>query len=507
MNIRDLVKKVKISLISIFLVCTSSFNYSACGVVDEIKTKLVETNKIMENMSGLLDEKGSKDPLGFACGLNKNLMKKFTSLLDYENVMQNNLEILRNNMGDELFGTLLLTDNIGARLKKFIGYEPTKPRTFGEIELRYGIILERCGISLEDFIRDYQAQILESKRLEDEGKREEKAEAEKRRVAMGEDINQKYIAAFSRITLGEQGRTILSQLDEAQNNIFVTLETLDGYIKAPEGQAEVEKYRKQLEEQLANQQRKSKQQMWQSNRYALIVAKLGDRLTCLENIEGKLLKLEKSPPQTVTNYLKYLRCLDDCVYTVADISYLTNLGEIKGCIDDFVFPQPLTGDDSIIVLQRDIGQTQMNLSMLRELILKSLIADFPYPESTSTEEQPLINNFGVLGIHEKLYTYSLNPYHNVGKNKACIIWAKLGFTREDAGILEAKLRLALTRTKGTKTTGKKRGDNNFGEKYTVFPKVVGVNLQEGEFETAWIYKKISEMLLNGLPECATIYFK
>lgn len=165
----------------------------------------------------------------------------------------------------------------------------------------------------------------------------------------------------------------------------------------------------------------------------------------------------------------------------------------------------MTGDNSIIIFQRDIGQTQINLSMLRELILKNLIADFPYSESA--EEQPLINNFRALGIHEKLYTYSLNPYHNIGKNKARIICEKLGFTREDAGILETKLRLALIKTKGTKTTGKKRGDNNFGEKYTVFPKVVGVNLQEGELETAWIYAKIPSGQFNGLPECATIYFK
>ena len=256
---------------------------------------------------------------------------------------------------------------------------------------------------------------------------------------------------------------------------------------------------------MKNQQEESKKQIWQNNRYDLIVAKLRDRLAYLENIEGKLLELEKITPQTVASYLKYFSFLNDCIYTVADISYLTDPAEIKGCIDDFVFPQPLTGNNSVAMLQREIGQTQINLSILRELILKSLIADFPYSEST--EEQLLINNFGALGIHEKLYAYSLNPYHNIGKNKARIICEKLGFTREDAGILEAKLRLALKTTTGTKTTGKKKGDNNFGEKYIVFPKVVGLNLQEGELETAWIYKKIPSVQFNGLPECATIYFK
>ena len=505
MSIRNVIQKVKISLISVLLICTSSFNYSACNYVEEIKARLAETNKIMEDMSELLDGIGAADPLHFTCGLNKNLAKKFTSLLNYENVAQNNLELLRTNMGDELFGTLLSTDNIGTRLRKFIGYEPDKLRTFGEIELRYKIVLERCGIPLEDFIREYQAQVLESRRLEKEEKRDGKAIVEKRKTEMEENINQKYLAAFSGIALGEQGKTILSRLDEAQNNIFVTLETLGRYIKAPEGQAEVAKYQKQQEEQLANQQEESKRQAWQSNRFDLIVTKLRDRLTYLENIEGKLLELEKITPQTVTSYLKYFNFLNDCIYTVADISYLTDPAEIKGCIDDFVFPQPLTGDNSIIIFQRDIGQTQINLSMLRELILKNLIADFPYSEST--EEQPLISGFGALGIHEKLYTYSLNPYHNIGKNKARIICEKLGFTREDAGILEAKLRLALKTTTGTKTTGKKRGDNNFGEKYTVFPKVIGVNLQEGELETAWIYAKIPSGQFNGLPECATIYFK
>ena len=505
MSIRNLIKEVKISFISIFLICTSSFNYYACNYVEEIKAGLAEANRIEAEMYVLLDGIGAVDPLHFACGLNKNLAKKFTSLLNYENMVQNNLELLRNNMGDELFGTLLSTDNIGDRLRKFIGDKPTEPRALGEIELRYKIVLERCEISLEDFIRDYQAQVLESKRLEMEGKRKERAEVEERKAEMEEIINKKYLATFSAVTLGEQGKTIPSRLDEAQNHIFVTLETLDKYIKAPEGQAELEKYQKQLEEQLKNQQEESKKQIWQSNRHDLIVAKLRDRLAYLESIEKELLELEKITPQTVTSYLKYFSFLNDCIYTVADISYLTDPAEIKGCIDDFVFPQPLTGDNSVVMLQREIGQTQINLSMLRELVLKSLIADFPYSESA--EEQPLISGFGALGIHEKLYTYSLNPYHNIGRHKARIVCEKLGFTREDAGILEAKLRWVLIKTKGTKTTGKKRGDNIFGEKYTVFPKVVGINLQEGELETAWIYTKMSDMSISGLPECATIYFK
>ena len=506
MNIRDLVKNVKISLISIFLVCTSSFSYSACGYVEQIKTKLEETENIMEQTSRVLDEEGSKDPLGFACGLNKNLAKKFTSLLDYENRIQDNLEILRNNMGDELFGTLLSGDDIGDRLKNFIGYEMDKQRTLGKIDLRYRIILERCEISLEDFFRDYQVQTLASKRLEKEEKREEKAEKDNVKKKMGEDINQKYLTHFSGITLGEQGKAILSRLDEAQNNIFEALEVLDKYIKAPEGQTEVEKYKTQLEERVEKQQEESKKQEWQSNRYALIVTKLRDRLTHLENIEKELIQLEEIETKTVASYLKYFNFLNDFIYTVADISYITDPDEIKGCIDDFAFPQPLTEDNSVVTLQKKIGKTQMNLSTLRELILQNLIADFQYEESTSTEEQPLINNFGALGIHEKLYTYSLNPYHIRGKHKAWVFWAKLGFTRDDAGILDAKLRLALTKTKGTRTIGKKKDDNKYGKKYTVFPKVIGINLQEGELETAWIYAKISSEQLSGLPESTTIYF-
>lgn len=130
------------------------------------------------------------------------------------------------------------------------------------------------------------------------------------------------------------------------------------------------------------------------------------RESCLNFLEKELLELEEIKPQTVTSYLKCFNFLKDFIYTVADISYLTDPEEIKGCIDGFVFPQPLTGNNSVVMLQREIGQTQINLSMLRELILKTLIADFPYSEST--EEQPLISGFGALGIHEKLYTYSLN---------------------------------------------------------------------------------------------------
>ncbi len=37
---------------------------------------------------------------------------------------------------------------------------------------------------------------------------------------MGEYVNQKYLAAFSEVILGEQGELILSKLDELQNNIL-----------------------------------------------------------------------------------------------------------------------------------------------------------------------------------------------------------------------------------------------------------------------------------------------
>ena len=91
MNIRNLIKEVKISLISIFLICTSSFNYYACNYVEEIKAGLAAANKIETEMYVLLDKIGTVDPLHFAGSLNKNLAKKFTSLLNYENEAQNNI--------------------------------------------------------------------------------------------------------------------------------------------------------------------------------------------------------------------------------------------------------------------------------------------------------------------------------------------------------------------------------------------------------------------------------
>lgn len=85
MSIRNVIKEAKISLISVLLICTSSFNYYACDYVKKIRTNLAETNKIVEEIYFLLNKIGADDPLHFACGLNKNLAKKFTLLLNYEN--------------------------------------------------------------------------------------------------------------------------------------------------------------------------------------------------------------------------------------------------------------------------------------------------------------------------------------------------------------------------------------------------------------------------------------
>lgn len=78
----------------------------------------------------------------------------------------------------------------------------------------------------------------------------------------------------------------------------------------------------------------------------------------------------------------------------------------------------------------------------------------------------------------------------------------MGFSRIDVGILEARLKYALTKTQAIKTIG----NNKFGEKYTVKPIISGLNFEHYELETAWIYKKDEGIgRFNGLPECITLF--
>ena len=94
---------------------------------------------------------------------------------------------------------------------------------------------------------------------------------------------------------------------------------------------------------------------------------------------------------------------------------------------------------------------------IRKIFQQKLSKNFKYSECYG---EVLNNSFCSLGIQKKLYTYSLNPYHHVGKNKARVIWEALGFTRDDFGLLEAKLRSMINSKKTSKNV-----KSEYGEKY------------------------------------------
>jgi len=522
LKIQNSIKKIFALTMGIYLIFTNNLNSAfACGSLEGIEKEITNVNGFIDKAKGILDESGKGNPLEFACCLNKNLVEKFISLITYCNTIQNNLEALRADMGDELFDELLGPNAIRENLKEFIGYEPGKERKIGKAEKAYLSIFEETGINPASFISQYQAQLSKCKicdeeylkakkaadvtreekgKLDKAQKEKDKAKAEKNKMCEG--LKQAYCTFYSKVedTIKIAAKDINQILEMGQNQLFKLLDSLDAYEGTAAMSGEIAKCKEIHKMQKEDEIKLRKKQNWQENKLILLSKKL---IGLLKVIEEGLAKNTQNL-RTVLGCIDRFSFLDWLTYSIADISYVTNPGAVQDILNDFVFFEPQQEVPPIIEIQRKIGMVQTELSILREPILRLLMVEIPYTDATIPTS--LHNAINTLGIHEKLYTYSLNQYHNVGKNKAHIVWERLGFNREDVGILEARLRHVLTKTQAIKTIGKKKEDNKFGEKYTVKPIISGLNFENCELETAWIYKKDEGTgRLNGLPECITLF--
>jgi hypothetical protein len=111
----------------------------------------------------------------------------------------------------------------------------------------------------------------------------------------------------------------------------------------------------------------------------------------------------------------------------------------------------------------------------------------------------LLRNFGQARIPiEKLENYALNPDHPVGRNKAKMFRDFLGIERRHAGALAELIRSTLPRSHATQ-----RETNDFGEVWTSYHEIVGLNGMSAIVTVAWMFKKDS----NQSPELISCYIE
>ncbi len=97
----------------------------------------------------------------------------------------------------------------------------------------------------------------------------------------------------------------------------------------------------------------------------------------------------------------------------------------------------------------------------------------------------LLPNFdkAVIAI-EKLESYILNSDHPQGKHKARVFKSTLEIERKHASILAELIRRSLTRAPAEQSESKEYGDC-----WTTWHEIIGVNGQSAVVTVAWMYKK------------------
>lgn len=117
-----------------------------------------------------------------------------------------------------------------------------------------------------------------------------------------------------------------------------------------------------------------------------------------------------------------------------------------------------------------------------ETLRKRWDRDFDAKYKATTKENVLKNADKASGIEEKLIGYALNSEHPVGKNKAIVFEAALGYNTSNAKELSDEIR------KGIKDyIALPSGDNGHGEKFNVIIPVKGANGNIQPVQTGWIF--------------------
>lgn len=84
---------------------------------------------------------------------------------------------------------------------------------------------------------------------------------------------------------------------------------------------------------------------------------------------------------------------------------------------------------------------------------------------------------------EKLRDYALDPAHPSGKNKAVVLEAALGFRQAHADVLARLIKATLSRAPAIRGV-----KDQYGEKWTTYHELIGVNGKAAVATVAWIYR-------------------
>lgn len=472
MNVRNLA----FLLIGTFFINFNSCLIFACGLLDEASNIVKQVDEDINKAYLMIDQLGGKDAVKLACYLNGNLFVNLSSLSKYCNDIHQNINSLK--FGEDLDDKNKRNKNTGigvsvvdVLLKKVAGLEDLigvdgKTRKFGSAENCYIKVLKNLEFKVDDFVKGYSNEI-----RSDENNRTK--------------CDEFYRNYFKDYNLDDDNfNKIKDVLDKSQENLILALNKIDGYIsKNPTWIKQVaDCHGKKIEAQLE----KLNKQKYLESKIDLVAKKLKYLLDFITEI----IKFLDNKPKNTAETFNLFFYLDRLICAVADISYITKLDVVKNILEDFVFPESLINisNDKVYNIYKNINDVKLKLSFLREMVIKKLSKNFKYSECYG---EVLNHSFCSLGIQKKLYTYSLNPYH--------LIWEGLGFTRDDFGLLEAKLRSMINSKKTSKNV-----KSEYGEKYELLPEITGLNFEVKSFMTVWNYQK-NNNVLSGLPELVSAY--
>jgi hypothetical protein len=136
---------------------------------------------------------------------------------------------------------------------------------------------------------------------------------------------------------------------------------------------------------------------------------------------------------------------------------------------------------------------------LEELSSLSKIPTFESPalKGFTSESGTLLNAEHAVVDYRKLSTYSLDPTHPTGGNKARVFQSALGYNPTNADVLGARVQEGVL-----SAPAKMLDPINFGQKMAVDMPILGVNGETATVRTGWIYETDSLV-----PRLTTIFVK
>jgi uncharacterized protein len=99
---------------------------------------------------------------------------------------------------------------------------------------------------------------------------------------------------------------------------------------------------------------------------------------------------------------------------------------------------------------------------------------------------------------QKLASYALNPEHPEGKHKARVFKSALEIERRHAGALAELIRASLP-----KAPAEREQTTEYGDLWTNWHAVIGLNGQSAIITAAWMYKKQAA----DIPELVSCYIE